>query len=157
MHYPKEMMCIPPLYRIKSPSSRFHIIFGRGDPRASQDRFTGLPSLTTISAEVRASIIEGGTAKKKEWINKSTESLQYKQFCCHKSFSFVHCEMQLFSIWKLIIAFFVVRMNYEKNCNQNKSLVLGPIHLFHWNQISSFISRWLKEYFLEGSVPLKFW
>ena len=76
MHYPKEMMRIPPLYRIKSPSSRFHIIFGRGDPRASQDRFTGLPSLTTISAEVRASIIEGGTAKKNN--HKSTESLHYK-------------------------------------------------------------------------------
>ena len=64
MHYAKEMMFIPPLYRIKSPSSRFHIIFGRGDPRASQDRFTGLPSLTTISADVRASIIDGGTASK---------------------------------------------------------------------------------------------
>ena len=64
MHYPKEMMCVPPLYRIKSPSSRFHIIFGRGDPLASQDKFTGLPSLTTISADVRASIIDGGTANK---------------------------------------------------------------------------------------------
>ena len=31
-------------------------------PLASQERFTGLPSFTTMSAEVRASIIDGGTA-----------------------------------------------------------------------------------------------
>ena len=46
-------------------------IFGRGEPRASHDKFTGLPSFTTMSADVLASIIEGGTEIKSwKFINK---------------------------------------------------------------------------------------
>ena len=60
--FPSTVDISPPLYRIIAPSSRFHMIFGRGEPCASQVRLTGLPSFTTMSVEVRASIIEGGTA-----------------------------------------------------------------------------------------------
>ena len=59
--FPSTVETEPSLYRIKSPSSRFHKILGRGDPRASHVKLTGLPSLTTISVEVLASIMDGGT------------------------------------------------------------------------------------------------
>ena len=94
------------------------MIFGRGDPfkretfllkkaflrkrgylpLASQERFTGLPSFTTMSAEVRASIIDGGTAS--FWRKENAAKLV------------------VWKLMKLIIAFgwrkFVVRMNYGK-------------------------------------------
>lgn len=65
---PSTVDISPPLYRIIAPSSRFHMIFGRGEPWASQVKFTGLPSLTTMSVEVRASMIEGGTVTKLVWV-----------------------------------------------------------------------------------------
>ena len=67
-------------------------------PLASQERFTGLPSFTTMSAEVGASIMDGGTAIL--WRKENAVRLV---------------------VWKLmksIIAFgwrkFVVKMNYGK-------------------------------------------
>ena len=63
--FPSTVDISPPLYRIMAPSSRFHMIFGLGDPWASQVRLTGLPSLTTLSLEVRVSMMEGGTTTSK--------------------------------------------------------------------------------------------
>jgi hypothetical protein len=52
-----------------SPSSLLHMIFGLGDPLASQVRFTGPPSFTIRSGDVLESMMVGGTEKGRKIYN----------------------------------------------------------------------------------------